>query len=262
MQRRTGESALRLPRPRYLVSTAVKLNGVREQLAKSFVASSIADTCRQLHATLGRSNRAKACTMLSSRNSQLATGSPIKQNGRGDTQSLWDRIAPAPPLAIKSSRGKQKSCSSEAPSQSPAWPPLSRAVMAELTPAWKGHRLFSPVARTPVPGIHGCQAKACSEQVAKSFVASSIAHTCWQSHSAADHANLANACTMLSSSSTFAIGSLIKQIGGNDIKTSWDRTAFTLPFSFLHCKSSIRRQKSCSSEAPFPTQAYLPLLVH
>ena len=163
-----------------------------------------------------------------------ATGSPITWSGRKDTETLRDSIASTWPLCYLyslSSRGKQRSCSSEAPSQSPAWPPLSRAVMAELTPAWKGHRLYSPVARTPVPGIHGCQAKACSEQVAKSFVASSIAHTCWQSHSAADHANLANACTMLSSSSTFAIGSLIKQIGGNDIKTSWDKTAFTLPFN-------------------------------
>ena len=52
-----------------------------EHLAKGFAASSIADTCRQLHTPVGRANQAEACTRLSSRNSPFATGSPIKQNG-------------------------------------------------------------------------------------------------------------------------------------------------------------------------------------
>ena len=63
--------------------------------------------------------------------------------------------------------------------------------MVELSHAKKDRRVCSPLAQTPVPGMHSCQAEWCSEQLAKSFVASSIADTCRQLHSTVGRSNRA-----------------------------------------------------------------------
>lgn len=126
LQGRTTAFVLRLPVPRYLASTAVKLKGLPStwQLAKGFVPASADDTCRQSHCPAERANQTDACTTLTS-SSPSAIGSPIKQNGEDGSQTSWDRnafISPLRYLYFKSSIGKR--CSTKPPLQTPAWLPF------------------------------------------------------------------------------------------------------------------------------------------